>query len=423
VLLNRGFKARLMVAGPTAMPPEVASAGCLPMQDERTSEFSKMFSRLLAGIQRIMHTRNELILFTSSGTGAMESCVQNLFSPNDTVIVATNGFFGDGWVRMCRAYRLDVRQVRSAWGNTLDMDGIARAVDQTPEARALLAVHVETSTGIVNDLRLLSSKVGSIAKVIDVMGSAGACEVKVDEWGIDVAVGCGHKALMTPPGVAFVSVSEKAWDLCSGARHARFYFDWAMARESARREVGPTPWTPAIAQLVQLSLAVSRIETEGLAAVVSRHGMLADCAREGMEALGLRVIGTPGVPSSVTVAEVPAYLNADLIVEDMYRDFGMQVTGGQDALRGRVIRLGHCGYCDGLDILAAIGALEICLLRRGVPVELGAGTAASLRVIAATVGAPDMEHLRSEPAPEATGDRALTGNARERVRSVRFENC
>ncbi|MFE2970301.1 pyridoxal-phosphate-dependent aminotransferase family protein [Streptomyces sp. NPDC059340] len=370
-----------MVPGPTPTPPEVAAAALLPVEDERTRAFAGVFSRVLDNLRRTLCTRNDVLLFTSSMTGAFEGTLQNLFAPGDAVLVASNGAFGERWSQMAAAFGLEVTEVRHAWGEPLDMARISAAA-ATPGLRAAIAVHCETSTAMVNDIRGFVSACAPLLTVVDSASGVGACELRTDDWGIDVVVGGCQKALMTPPGLAFASVSERAWEQHRRAGLPRFYFDWDETREALRVEIPRTPWTPAISLISQLDVALRQIHAEGLDNVLARHVRLGRIARAGVRGLGLRLFSPDeDRHSAVTAAELPPGVDATALVDRLLDRYALQLAGSQPPLDGRVLRIGHCGFMDEFDVLTALSAIELGLADLGHPVRPGSGVTGALEVL------------------------------------------
>lgn len=373
-------KYRLMVPGPTPTPPDVAAAAVLPLEDERTQAYAQVFTRVLGNLGRLLVTDNDVLLFASSMTGAFEGALQNLLSPGDGVLVASNGAFGERWVAMAEAYGLKVTAVRHEWGHPWDLERIAAAVADTPGLRVAVGVHCETSTGMVNDVRGFAAATAPLVTVVDSASGAGACELRTDPWGIDVVVGGCQKALMTPPGLAFCSISERAWALHREARLPRFYFDWTEARDSLRAEVARTPWTPAISLINQLDVALRQIHEEGLDNVLDRHVRLGRVARAGVRGLGLRLFSPDeDRHAAVTAVELPAGIDGDALVDLLVARYGVQLTGAQGPLQGRVLRLGHCGFVDAFDVLASLAAIELGLAELGYRAAPGGGVSAAMR--------------------------------------------
>lgn len=374
-------KYRLMVPGPTTAPPEVIAAGALPTFDERIPRFAELFDRVLRNLGEVFQTQGDVLVFAASMTGAFESVVQNAFSPGDGILIVNNGFFAQRWVDMCRAYGLAVTELRHAWGEPVDNERVADELAADPGIVGAVCVHCETSTGALSDIRAFGAATAGVLSVVDAASSLGASELRTDEWGIDVVIGGGQKALMIPAGLSFATVSENAWRAHARATSPRFYFDWT-ATKAAVVERRATPWTPPVTLITQLDLALSMILDEGLAAVWERHERIAAAVRAALVAMGLSLtVPEEHASPPVTGAWVPAGIDSTLLVQCLLDDFGVQFTGGIGPQAGRSVRIGHCGYVDGLDAVAAIAALEQALARFGYPIELGTGVAAAQRAL------------------------------------------
>ncbi len=374
-------KYRLMVPGPTAAPPDVLAAGALPVFDERIPRFATLFNRVLGNLRSLLVTEADVLPFAATITGACESTVQNLFSPGDRVLIGNNGFFAQRWVDIARAYGLDVVELVFPWGSPVDTSQMERAVAQDASIKAAVCVQCETSTGALTDVAAFGAATHEVISIVDAASSLGVSELRTDEWGLDVVVSGGHKALMIPPGVSFVSVSPRAWGAHADARMPRFYFDWTAAKEAVTVR-GATPWTAPVGLIVQLDLALRRILDEGLAEVVARHDLLSLATRAGLQAIGLELLVEEKYASgAVTAAWTPPGVDGAALVQALLDDYGVQVTGGLADHAGRVLRLGHCGHVDGLDVVAAVAAVEQALRALGHPFASGAGVAATLRVL------------------------------------------
>jgi aspartate aminotransferase-like enzyme len=373
-------KYRLMVPGPTPLPPAVTAAAVRPIEDERTREYAAVFTRVLDNLKRVLLTGNDVLLFTSSMTGAFEGTLQNLFSAGDGVLVAVNGAFGQRWVDLATAFGLHVTEVRHDWGQPLDLGRIAEVVARTPNLKAAIAVHCETSTAMVNDIAGFAAATRPVLSIVDSASGVGACELRTDDWGVDVVVGGCQKALMTPPGLAFACVGPRAWALHRQARLPRFYFDWDEAAQALSAEVPRTPWTPAISLISQLDVALRQILHEGVEQVFARHVELGRVARAGVRGMGLDLFSPDeDRHASVTAAVLPPGVDATELVDAMLERYGIQLTGAQGPLAGSVLRIGHCGYIDVFDVLTALAAIELGLADLGHPVDPGSGVAAAMR--------------------------------------------
>jgi aspartate aminotransferase-like enzyme len=376
-------KYRLMVPGPTPTPPEVTAAAVTPVEDERTTAYARVFTRVVDNLRRALFTTNDVLLSASSMTGAFEGAMQNLFSPGDRVLVAVNGAFGARWVDMATRFGLRVTEVRCDWGQPLDLARIAEAA-RTPGLVAAIAVHSETSTAVVNDMRGFADAVAPLVTVVDSASGAGACELRTDEWHLDVVVGGCQKALMTPPGLAFTSIGPRAWRLHEAARLPRFYFDWDEAGAALRADIPRTPWTPPVSLINQLDVALRMLHEEGMDAVFARHVRLGRLARAGVLGLGLDLFSPDDDRhAAVTAAWLPSTVDGHALVDHLLDRYGIQLTGAQGPLAGRVLRIGHCGYIDEFDVLTALSALELGLADFGHPVEPGSAVTGALRARAA----------------------------------------
>jgi aspartate aminotransferase-like enzyme len=370
-----------MSPGPTPIPPEVSAAGALPIIHHRTPEFGEVFTRVNENLKGIFLTENDVFTYAASGTGAFEGTIQNLFSPGEKVLVVDNGNFGNRWVKMSRAFGLGVTELKYDWGVKADNDEVADALANDPQIKAAICVLSETSTGTVNDIEGFARATGNVISIVDAVSGLGACPLRTDEWGVDVVVAGSQKALMTPPGLGFVSVSERAMRAQEEARMPRYYFDWTAAKKAYAEEPPQTAWTPAVSLIIQLDIALQRLLEEGLENVFERHVLLARAAREGIKGMGLRLFGPDeDMNSAVTAAHVPEGIDGKQLVRLMFREHGIQVAGGQGSMEGRIFRIGHCGYFDSYDIIATIAAAELALEFLDYPIELGRGVGAAQRV-------------------------------------------
>src|SRR5215210_382949 len=352
-------KYRLMSPGPTPIPPEVSAAGALPIIHHRTPEFGEVFTRVNENLKRVFLTENDIFTYAASGTGAFEGAIQNLFSPGDKVLVVNNGNFGGRWVKMARAFGLEVTELAYEWGEKADNDEVAEALADDPGIKAAICVLSETSTGTVNDIEGFARAAQNVVTIVDAVSGLGACTLRTDEWGVDVVVAGSQKALMTPPGLGFVSVSERAMRMHQESRMPRFYFDWTAAKKAYEKDPAQTAWTPAVSLIIQLDVALQQLIDEGVENVFGPDEDL---------------------NSAVTAAWVPEGIDGKQLVRMIFREHGVQVAGGQGEMAGRLFRIGHCGYFDAFDIIATIAATELALESLDYPVELGKGVGAAQRI-------------------------------------------
>jgi serine---pyruvate transaminase len=374
-------KYRLMSPGPTPIPPEVSAAGALPIIHHRTPEFGEVFTRVNENLKRVFLTENDVFTYAASGTGAFEGAIQNLFSPGDKVLVVNNGNFGDRWVKMSKAFSLEVTELKYDWGLKADNDEVAETLANEPGIKAAMCVLSETSTGTVNDIEGFAKAAENVISIIDAVSGLGACTLRTDEWGVDVVIAGSQKALMTPPGLGFVSVSERALRAHEEARMPRYYFDWTAAKKAYAKDPPQTAWTPAVSLIIQLDIALRQLLEEGIENVFERHVLLGRAAREGIKGMGLKLFGPDeDMNSAVTAANVPEGIDGKQLVRLVFREHGIQVAGGQGPMEGRIFRIGHCGFFDSYDIIATIAAAELALESLDYPVELGSGVGAAQRV-------------------------------------------
>jgi len=370
----------ILAPGPTPIPPEVFLAQGSPLVYHRGPGFGDLM-RDVAGRLKVLYRteRADVLLMTSSGTGGLESAIQNLFSPGDEVFVPLAGFFADRWKRLAEAHGLVVRSIEYEWGRRIVPDEVAAALAEHP-VKAVLLTQSETSTGViqpVEELARVANEAGAMV-VVDAVSSLGAVPFEFDAWGIDVAVGGSQKALSASPGIAFVAITERAWAAHETATLPRFYFDWSTYRRFAELKDPENPWTPAISVMQGLQAALELYFQDGLDAALLRHRTLSRAVKQGIEALGLDLFGE-GLEDNWTVTAIraPEGLDADTISDRIRADFGCILAPGQGPLKGTVFRIGHFGYFSELDIIRGLAALEMTLERLGYPVKRGSAVAAA----------------------------------------------
>jgi len=371
-------KRYLLTPGPTPVPPEVLAALAEPVIHHRSPDFKTIFQGVQSRLQSVFRTGNDILVFTSSGTGAFESAFANLLSPCEKALVVSHGEFGTRWQKLGKAYGCEVVPLTYGWGQTPAPEDVARTLAESG-ARVAFLVHSETSTGVVSDIQALSAacKEAGALTVVDAISSLGAVPLETDAWGIDVVVTGSQKALMTPPGLAFASISERAWEKSAEATLPRFYWDWARAR--AAQEKGSTPFTPATSTVVALDRALQLILEEGLENVFRRHVAIGRACRAGAKAMGLELYSPDDDTASVlTGILTPAGVDAVELRLSLRDRFGITIAGGHGDIVGRLFRIGHIGYVDVFDIATALGAVEILLVEMGATVERGAAGAAAL---------------------------------------------
>jgi serine---pyruvate transaminase len=370
------FKKRLFTPGPTPVPETVMLKMAEPLIHHRNAEFGEIFKRVNQNLQYLFQTTQPVLTLTCSGTGGVESTFVSLFSPGDTIISVNGGKFGERWVKMPKAFGMNVIEIKNEWGKAPTVEEIASALKQAPNAKAVYLTHSETSTGTATDVKKLARVIretSSALVCVDGITSIGAHEFRFDEWGIDVCVTGSQKGLMIPPGLAFVALSKRAVEAMKVSKLPKFYFDLRKSLKSF--EENTTPWTPAISLIVGLDQALEMIRTETIERIWQRHQLLATSIRNGVEALGLTLFSD--FPSfAVTPVWVPQGVEWKMFNKILKNTYGITIAGGQEEYSGKIFRISHLGYYDQLDALGVIGALEHTLHDCGWKFESGTGVKA-----------------------------------------------
>jgi aspartate aminotransferase-like enzyme len=369
----------ILAPGPTPIPPEVLLAQAGPLVYHRGPGFGSMLREVTEQLQVLYKTSSDVVIVTSSGTGGLESAIANCFSPGDEVLVPLAGFFAERFAKIARVYGLNVRTVGYEWGRTVKADDIARALAEHP-VKAVLLTHSETSTGVVHDIESIAraAKDAGALVLVDAVSSLGAVPFDMDGWGIDVAVSGSQKALSGSPGLAFVAISDAAWEAQKIATNPRFYFDWAIYKTFYALPDPENPWTPAISVVQGLHKALELYFQDGPEAAFARHALLSRAIKEGVRALGLDLFGEDLERAwTVTAIRAPEGIDADTICARIRADHAIVLAPGQGPLKGKVFRIGHLGYYDRLDMIRGLAALEMTLDALGHPVKRGAAVAAA----------------------------------------------
>jgi len=379
----------ILAPGPTPIPPEVLLAQGSPLVYHRGPGFGRLMSDVTARLKELYRTEAaDVLLMTSSGTGGLESAIQNVFSPGEEVLVPLAGFFAERWSKLAASHGLVVRTVEYDWGRRIVPEDVAKALAEHP-VKAVLLTQSETSTGVIQPIRELAQVANEAGALViaDVVSSLGAVPFAFDEWGMDVAVGGSQKALSASPGIAFVAISDRAWQAQASATLPRFYFDWSVYKRFADLPHPENPWTPAISVMQGLHAALELYFQDGVEAALARHRMLSRAVKEGVQALGLDLFGEGLADNwTVTAIRAPEGIDADTISDRIRSDFGCVLAPGQGPLKGKVFRIGHFGYFSELDIIRGLAALEMTLERLGHPVKRGAAVGAAEGVFQETQG-------------------------------------
>jgi len=368
------LKRYLLAPGPTQVPPEVLLAMARPIVHHRAPEFAAMFGELRADLKWLFQTRHDVLTLVASGTGAMEGAVANFLSPGDKALYVNGGKFGERWGKLCKAFGVNTVEIKVEWGEAVDPQAVADALRKDQSIKAVYVQASETSTGVAHDTRAIAEVVRSHEEtilVVDAITALGVFDLRTDEWGIDVLVAGSQKALMLPPGLAFVSVSDKAWRVAEKAKNAAFYFNFKKEQEAQQKN--QTAYTAGVSLMLGLQEVMKMLKAEGLGNVFARHARLARAMREGMKAAGLTLFPKHSPSDALTVVSAPAGVDGQAVYKNLREQYGITAAGGQDHLKGKIFRISHMGYMDTFDVIQALAATEMVLKGLGQPVQLGSG--------------------------------------------------
>jgi len=375
-------KKYLFSPGPTMLPPEVLLKMAEPIMHHREPEFEKIFDEIREGLKYLFQTKNEVLIFTSSGTGAMEGAVSNLLSKGDKALVVRGGKFGERWGEICKAYGIEFIPVDVEWGRAVDPEKIQEILKSNPSIRAVYTQASETSTGVkhpVKEIAEIVKKFENTLIVVDAITGIGVFNIPMDEWGLDVVVSGSQKALMLPPGLAFAALSDKAWKFVERSDLPKYYFNFKKELKSAQKN--QSSYTPAISLFVGLRETLNMIRKEGLEGVFRRHEKLAAATRAAVKALGLELYAPDSPSNAVTAVKIPEGIDGERLKDLFFEKFGITVAEGQDRAKGKIIRIAHLGYYERLDVVMVISALEMLLKEMGYNFELGKGVKAAEEIL------------------------------------------
>ncbi|MDD5561087.1 MAG: alanine--glyoxylate aminotransferase family protein [Candidatus Omnitrophica bacterium] len=370
----------LLTPGPTPLPPEVCQALGKPIIHHRTPQFQAILKEAGEGLKYVFQTQSDVFILTSSGTGAMEAAVANLLSAQEIAITVEGGKFGERWTELCKSYGVQAEVIKVEWGKAVDPAEIEKRLKNNPDIKAVFTTLCETSTGVVSDIEAIGKVVAkyNAVLVVDAISGLGAIDLKTDAWGVDVCVSGSQKGFMLPPGLAFISVSKKAWDLIAVSKSPRFYFDLKAAKKAIQSV--DTPFTPAISLVIALVEVLKIMKQDGLDNIFKRHRIMADATKAAMKALGLELFAPSASSDVVTAVKVPAGVEGEKLVKTMRDVYGVTIAGGQAELKGKVFRFAHMGFIEEFDIIAGIACLEKVLKEAGYVFKLGAGVSAAEEV-------------------------------------------
>lgn len=367
----------LRIPGPTPIPPSVNRAMMQPMIGHRSEEAKELFQRVKEKVKPVFGTNEDVLILTGSGTSGLEAAVVNTTKAGDDVLVIVTGNFGERFAQICETYELNVHRLEVEWGKAADPEDVKAYLTDNPNIKAVFVTACETSTGVLNPIGDISQAIRETSDaliIVDGVSSVGGAETRMDDWGVDVYVSGSQKALMLPPGLCFLAVSKRAWNVIHANDRPRFYLDLRKYEKDA------APYTPALSLFRGLDEAMNLIAEEGLEQVYQRHLLMMNMTRAAARALGLKLLTSDEDASPTVTTIYPENFSGDELRKLLKKEFDLDLAGGQKKLKGKVIRIGHMGYCQPADVLQVISLLEAGLQKLGVDIELGAGVAAAQQV-------------------------------------------
>lgn len=378
----------LMIPGPTPVPESVLQATAKHPIGHRSSEFSSILKEVYADLKWFFQTQNDVYIFTASGTGAMDAALSNILNPNDKVLSLVMGNFGERWAKIAKTRGAEVETIDVPWGSAINPETLRErlAKDVNKEIKVVTLTHNETSTGVMNDIETLCKiiKEHGALSVVDGVTSVGAVPVKTDEWGIDILVSGSQKGFMIPPGLSFLSCSDRAFEAYKNCKYPSFYFDFAAHKKSLEQDT--TPFTPNINLIFGLHKAFEMLKAEGLDSIHARHAKLAKGIRAAIRALGLKLLVEDDAIASRAITSIlpPDGVSVPQIRSTLTKDYDIVVANGQGQFKDKIFRIGHLGFVTERDAITAIGTLEATLLKLGYNFESGSGISALIKSLAET---------------------------------------
>ncbi len=377
------MKKYLLAPGPTPVPPEALTAMSMPIIHHRSPEFIPILEEAKNDLKWLFQTNNDVLILCSTGTGGMVGSVSNFLSPGDKALIVRAGKFGERWTEICEAHGVTPINIDVEWGYAVKPALVAAALKKDPKIKAVLIQASETSTGVAHDTEAIAkivAKYDNTILVVDAITAMGVFDMPVDKWGIDVCITGSQKALMLPPGLAFVSVSDKAWKMAETAKCAKFYFNFPKERKNLAKN--QTNFTSASSLIVGLNTVLRMMKADGLDNTFARHERLASATRAAMKALGLKLYAKESPSTALTAVEVPEGVDGGALTKLMRDKYGVTVAGGQAQLKGKIFRIAHLGYFDTFDIIIGVSAVEMALREMGVEkIKLGKGVAAAQEIL------------------------------------------
>jgi aspartate aminotransferase-like enzyme len=374
------IKHYLLSPGPTPIPNEVALAMSETMIHHRTPQFNKIFDEARQGLKKLFGTQNDVLMLASSGTGAMEASVANLFSPGDKVLVINGGKFGERWLNISNAFGLNSVELKVEWGQPVKVDAIEKQLKAHPDLKGVMIQASETSTTVLHPVKEIAKlTTDGPLFLVDGVTAVGVVSIPLDEWGLDVLVTGSQKAMMLPPGLGFIALSDRAWERTKQATLPRFYFDLNLERKNQQK--GSGAFTPAVSLIFGARASLEMMQREGLDRVYARHARMSRATRAAATALGLKLLAPDSPSPAATGIYLPDGIDADQVLDYLRDHMNITLAEGQDQLKGKVIRIAHVGYMGAFDVITAVAALEMVLRKFGVELPFGKGVAAAQEVL------------------------------------------
>ena len=376
------LKKYLITPGPVSVPEQVLLDMALPMIHHRTPEFEEIFKEARNGLKKVFKTEQEPLILASSGTGAMESAVINTLNQGDKVLVINGGKFGERWIKICQAYGINAESVTIEWGRSVNPADVKAFLDKNPDTKAVFLQGSETSSTVyhpVKELAAITKDMPETLLIVDGITSAGVHDTRFDEWGIDILITGSQKAFMLPPGLAFITLSQKAWNMVEKSTLPKFYFN--LKTELKNQLKNTTAWTAGVSLIIGLKTVLSMMEKEGIDNVFKRHSINAEATRAAVKALGLKLLAQDIPSNAATGCFLPENIDGKAFVKYLRDKCGVSIAGGQDHLAGKILRISHLGYHDAFDTITAVSAIEMGLKKFGADIEFGKGVAAAQSVL------------------------------------------
>ncbi|MFQ5949819.1 MAG: pyridoxal-phosphate-dependent aminotransferase family protein [Nitrospiria bacterium] len=376
------MKRYLLAPGPTNVSSEVLLAMAQPIIHHRAPEFAKLLEGVKRDLKWLFQTENDVLILASTGTGGMEGAVSNFLSPGDKALVVNGGKFGERWLKICKGYGVKTEEIKVEWGYAVKPEQIKAALQRDPSIKGVFTQASETSTGVAHPIREIAEVVreyDGCLMVVDAVSAMGVFDIQTDAWGLDVVVTGSQKALALPPGLAFVSVSEKGWRQAEKSNNAKFYFNFKKEREAISKN--QTAFTAPVSLIVGLERSLRMFKEEGLENVFARHRRLARATGEAMKGIGLSLFPKEHPSDAVTAILAPQGYDGQQIYKDLRVKYGITAAGGQDQLKGKVFRIANIGYLDTFDAITAVAAVEMVLKGMGHPLRLGTGVGIAQEIL------------------------------------------